>query len=710
MSSTTDEEELARPKPLQVRTAWSRARLPRPSTLLALAVYVAYAVYLTWPVVLHLGDTIYGQEGDLTGSIALLREMLEGHHNPFLPGTLQDFNAPEGLPIDWRVNLSQWPLLGFMYLIALVVGATAAYSIATLLGYIASGLGMFLLVRKLTGNAWASLIVGWAFAFYPFAEINGQGHNAHVHGWVFVLVVWRALTLHEKPTVRNGILLGFAAALAMAFNPYFLLFAAVLLATLAVSETIYAWINGRDWQRIKVTVIACTIGLGYAIALAALTLGTDSGSSPLRDHPKEALTVYSARALEYVVPPAGNILFGDDTASYLAAHSHGSNPSENTLYVGVTMILLALAGLGLGLRRLGPRRQWFALGAAAAIVVVAFVFSAPPKVDVGPALLPTPADVISQMTSTWRAYSRFVIVVMLGTSLLAGFGLAYLSERLGRRGGIVLLAVATVLVPLDLINRHPYKVTTTLTDQPAFKVLERQPRGIVAQYPLYPNGYGAYVDIFYQGYHDMPVLNGYGGTPQESRDLRLASLAAPEAVPQLAAIGVKYLVVTDEPTQPPVVAPGKPPARDVQVLGRGKLGGWNATVYRVMAKPKTLIFGGAGFGPPEGAAPNLAQWLAAPDGEIEVRAGCQACSGTIRFTLQTLVRPRTVTVRDGAGHVLWRKVVTPGTDTKVAVPLTLAGGKGTLDVSTTPGIEEVPGPDPRSVSILLIGLRTNIGG
>ncbi len=40
--------------------------------------------------------------GDLDGSIAHLRELVDGHHNPFGPGRIGDFNAPDGLESDGR--------------------------------------------------------------------------------------------------------------------------------------------------------------------------------------------------------------------------------------------------------------------------------------------------------------------------------------------------------------------------------------------------------------------------------------------------------------------------------------------------------------------------------------------------------------------------------------------------------------------------------
>src|SRR4051794_30135226 len=89
----------------------------------AAAIYLAFAVFLTWPVVSHLGSVLYGQTdpaqpGDLAGGVALLRAMVAGGHNPFIAGTLPQFNVPSGYEIPWGLNLATLPSTGVLWLLA----------------------------------------------------------------------------------------------------------------------------------------------------------------------------------------------------------------------------------------------------------------------------------------------------------------------------------------------------------------------------------------------------------------------------------------------------------------------------------------------------------------------------------------------------------------------------------------------------------------
>ena len=196
-------------------------------------VYALFTVFLTWPLLPHLGSAAYLDQtsphgGDLSGSIAQLRELVDGRHNPFAPGRQHDFDAPSGLGIRWALNLASFSSNGLLYLLALAFGATVAYGVFTVLGYAASGLAMFLLVRHLTRDSWIALVCGWAFAFYPFVVVTGE-HPQFVHGWVFVVMFWRFLRLYEEPSMRNGVWAGLASILALSWTQQFILIGGIAL-------------------------------------------------------------------------------------------------------------------------------------------------------------------------------------------------------------------------------------------------------------------------------------------------------------------------------------------------------------------------------------------------------------------------------------------------------------------------------------------------
>jgi hypothetical protein len=63
---------------------------PAAQTVGALAIFAVFTVYLTWPLLPHLGSSAYmvrtsPHGGDMAGSIAQLREFVEHRQNPFLP-------------------------------------------------------------------------------------------------------------------------------------------------------------------------------------------------------------------------------------------------------------------------------------------------------------------------------------------------------------------------------------------------------------------------------------------------------------------------------------------------------------------------------------------------------------------------------------------------------------------------------------------------
>src|SRR5207244_2937535 len=96
---------------------------------------------------------------------------------------------------------------------------------------------------------------------------------------------------------------------------------------------------------------------------------------------------------------------------------------EWTLYVGLFVLALALAGAGAAaLRRLPPPLVRTAL-VSAVLVVVAVVFSLPPYEDFAGHSLRMPSWIVFHASPNWRLYTRFVLVAMLGPSVLAALGL-----------------------------------------------------------------------------------------------------------------------------------------------------------------------------------------------------------------------------------------------------------------------------------------------
>jgi hypothetical protein len=668
--------------------------------------YLAFACFLTWPTVAHLGRDFYAGNppGDPAGTISFFRELVDHGHNPFLPGTIQQLAAPEGQVIPWARDIASMPSMLIQFGLSLAFGPIAANGLYILLGYVLSATVMFLFVRRLTGHAWVAALCGWAFAFFPFAVRNGLGHSDYIHGWVLVLAVWRLLELQWLPGRRNAVLAGLAVALAFWWTPYFILLGGVAYLAATAAGLAVAWYDRRLKATLAPQAITAAILVLFLAVLTVIATTSVGNALGVRTNAILEFNTYSARWLEYVLPDRASPLFGSLTENYLVSHLHGSNQVESTLYLGITIIALAvLAWIALARGWLSAqlRRTVVVLSA---IAVAALITSAPPEGTILGITVPFPSHFIMKVTTTWRAYSRFVVVAMLALTALAGIGLSTLVQRRSARTGLAIMLAATVLIPLDLWARVPHP-TASYSPPPVFTTLAHEPKGLTAEYPLTPAGATFYWDIFFQGAHGMPMLNGYlQGTVQEHRAVELANLADPSTGPRLAALGVRY-VVSEKGPSPFGSPPSGVPGRGFRELGSD----WFATLYRVTATPAGPAVAAAGPAfsdtePGPGGVPF--NWLQQPSGTIDLTGVCRHdCGGVVEMTLASFAKPRLVTISN-AGRVLFRREVS--SPTKVALPVTY-GPTRQMTISATPGPQSIAatvgGPDTRTVSVQVSDLR-----
>lgn len=667
----------------------------------AAALYLAFAAYVTWPVVTDPQRIFYGGAGDPMGSMAYYRELVEGSHNPFAPGRLPDFNAPAGQPVQWVYHVGTAPTMASLYVLTWAVGEIAAANLYTLAGFVLSGLALFALARRLGASGWAALLAGWAFAFYPFAVVKAHGHWEYVHGWVLVVALWRLIEMSERPTRRNGLLAGLAVCLAMWWTPYFVLLGGVAYAAVALASLALATARRQLRAQLAGQIVAAAVVAVFLGALGTLTLSAE-GTMGLRTHGIEELNTYSARPLEYLVPPGINPWFGQWTGPFLQARIHGSNNAESTLYVGLSIIGLAAVGLlaGLRRRRLEPR-----LGGAVLLLfvmtLVAGLSSAPPEGTVAGVTVPFPSHFIFELTSTWRVYARFVVVVMLGLSLLAAIGLSYLARGRSGRIRVAILVIASLLVSLDLwTNRLG---TNRDGSTPIHERLARLPGGRVAEYPLVPAGYNLYSDLWFQKYHEKPVINGYAaGSREEQRALSLSDLSDPATATRLAELGVRYVVLRPDDTGSGLAGPGTP-TRDFRLIAKDFYGSLLQVDPR---RSVTDAVPGVGFGAREIDAKGEFQWLMQPAGRLELLAACRPCRGQLTFRASSFGRPRVLFVSDERGVVIARRRIDELAQVRVDVRF---DGRASYELTTSPGpqpiAETVGGGDVRAVSVQVRDVR-----
>ena len=445
---------------------------------------------------------------------------------------------------------------GTVYGLGYVVGPVAAANVYLWLGFVLSGMAMFLLTRRLFGNPWAALLAGFAFAFCPWAVQGMSGHSDYMQGWVLVLAVWRMLELTDRPSARNGLLAGGATVFAMLLTPYFILIGGVAFGTMAIIALVAGVARRELLDAGKAVTLAggvIVLVLGAIGVLTVLAGGGETGA--LRTESITELYTYSARWLEWFLPDKNNLILGGLTGPYLTSHLHGSNFAESSLYIGDSVVVLALFGIYLGIVQLVKRGRAGALDSegvavfsATVLAVTAAWFSSPPKVHILGVWVPMPSWFVFHLTSTWRVYTRFVELIELGLCIPLAFAVRAMLARRGRTTEVIVVAVVAAVLVLDLWARPPIR-TTRITVPPEYTWLEDHPGGIVADYPLEPAVYPNYAPLLWQTFDRHPIFQGYPANSEtESMKLGLAHLREPTTAARLAALGVRYIVV--HPGQP----------------------------------------------------------------------------------------------------------------------------------------------------------------
>jgi hypothetical protein len=663
---------------------------------------VGVSAFLTWPLVVHLGDRIYGLGGDSTGTIAWLRSMANG------PGfdvigvrKVMTAGAPFGYEQGNGVNMTVALVYFPAYLLAELGADVVAYNLVVLSGLAFSGAAMYWLVRRLGVHPLSAAWAGLVFIVFPWHLEKAQGHAAFTHLEGFPLLVLAVLAWRDRPTIPRAVLVVAATAVLWTTSGYFGLIAVVALAVLlpltALSHRRRLG-TGRALRRL-VLVSGGVLAVAASVRVITSLGSTDAGVSAARGAGE--LQTYGARPWEFLIPSPKNPLFGDDFGHWLLAHLHGSNLSETSLYVGWITIVLAGGWLVWALARRARLSSdlAFATVALVALTVTGLVFSLPsplPRTDV-----PTPVRLLWELAPQFRVPSRFVTLVVAGLIPLAALGLERVRHRLATRaqagsalrlaaGGLCVVVAALSVLELSISS---VPITDLGTPRPEYAAVRKAPAGLLAEYPLASGEHGVTSDyLFWQRAHGRRLVNGAPpGTFSDAVRQTLVDPATPGTAKTLAALGVSVIVVRANTYA--FTGSSLPPPANLGAGYRLLARTGTATVWEVVAEPAVAIAAFTqGFGPAETPPGQPAsRWMVEKTGSIKFYA---PRSGTYlaEFFASSYAQPRLLRL-DGQTSSIARHVASG----RVEVPVSLPRGLSALSITTAPGPERLP--DGRSASI-----------
>jgi hypothetical protein len=489
----------------------------------ALLLFTVLTAVMTYPQVLHMQDGVH-DDGDplmVTWVLAWV-----AHQLPRAPAHLFDANifSPERSTLAFSETLLV-PGAIVAPLHWLGVGAILIYNLVFLSGFALSGVGVALLVRRLTRHDGAAMVAGIVFAFPPY-RIDHYAHLQLQQTQFIPLSLWAFHVLLDRGRLRDGVRLGIFVACQLLSCMYYGLFLvpymAVVCGTMLIADRRMHRQRAVALAAAAVILVIATIPVGRAYLSARQVVG---------ERGRLEVAEGSATWRNYLAPPEANAVYGKVFARFMEP--------ERRLFPGFVAVALAVVGLW---PPLSATRLAYGLG-----LILAFDVSLGFNGVIYRALyeyfLPFKA---------LRIPARMGLMVVFSLAVLAGEGTARLVRHLrspSARRALLLALTALMLVeyastPLELVTvpRNPPEIYADL-----LRDRGDSPTAILFEFPTLLTSDPAY--LYYSTFHWQTLINGYSGFfPPSYIRLRQAIQNFPEP-PSMDAIrerGARYLIVHGE--------------------------------------------------------------------------------------------------------------------------------------------------------------------
>lgn len=504
--------------------------------------FFAWAVLFTYPLVLHLGDSVVLSGG---GDVYLHlwdlwwadKSLIDLHQSPFHTSYLY---YPTGVSLYYH----SLDLLNGIVSIPMqwVLGLTTTFNLLVLANLTVDGAAAYWLCKERTGSTTGGLIGGAIFASAPLMGTSlNLGQLDELTAWaipLYLLALWRILESQGLPwqkgggrraTVCAGVMLACASLATWYFTAGLALFTVVFV-------PLYLWRREKaDAQSVTEKFEASSwlnlaIKLGAAVALMVLLL------SPLMwGMIRERLSgqTYMLPSFETTYSNSADLagLFLPARTEIAAISEHGSN-------VALGWIALLLGGVGVAAKR---RQSWPLLAALVALLIV----SLGPELQIGgiDTHIPLPYSWLNNVpfVGASRQPLRFLATASVILTLLAAYATAYLVHRWREKSwSRALLPGLLLIVAVELFG-IPRALISTQADPAYAFIRDQKEQGGVMELPfeLWQAQSGLNATT-----HDKPVLGGY-----TSRHFPYPFI---EGAPGAAQLAVGY---PESLTEPDIVSP-----------------------------------------------------------------------------------------------------------------------------------------------------------
>jgi hypothetical protein len=510
----------------------------------SLILFIVLTAVMTYPQVLH---------------------MREAHQLPRAPARLFDANIfyPERNTLAFSENLLL-PAIVVAPLHWLGVGSILIYNLVFLSGFAVSGVGVALLVRRLTGHSGAAILAGIVFAFAPF-RIDHYAHLQLQQTQFIPLALWAFHRLLETARPRDGVLLGVCVAGQMLSCLYYGIFLIPYMAV--VCGTVLVADRRMPKARLVALLVAASV---VVVAMMPMGRAYVAARKIVGERGREEIAVDgSATWRNYLAPPELNAVYGNVFARF--------RQPERRLFPGFVAVALAIVGLW---PPFSSTRLAYGLG-----LLLAFDVS----LGFNGVMYPALYDYFLPFRAL-RIPARMGIMVGFSLAVLAGYGatriVGWLRSQRARRTVIVTLGV---LMLVEYASRPMELGTAPVTAPDAYADLLRDrgdgPTTILFEFPTFSREDPSY--MYYSTFHWQSLINGYSGFFPPSY-VRLAdalqNFPDQRSIDAIKSHGARYLVIHGEwlfGARYETLIPQLDSRPDLALVSRRPWGRSEISVYRV---------------------------------------------------------------------------------------------------------------------------------
>ena len=489
----------------------------------SLVLFSLLTAIMTYPQILHMPDGVHDDGDPLLNAWALA---WVAHQLPRAPAHLFDANTfyPERNTLAYSETMIV-PALIVAPLHWLGVGPILVHNLIFLSGFALSGVGLALLVRRLTGNMGAAILAGIVFAFPPY-RIDHYPHVQLQQTQFIPLALWAFHRLLDFGRLRDGALLGLFVAGQMLSGMYYGIFLIPYMAVVCGTMLIVTRTLSR--KRIVALLIAGAIAVVAMIPVARAHLGA---RAVVGERNRTAVADGSATWRNYLAPSEMNALYGKVFARFMQP--------ERRLFPGFVAVALAIVGV------------WPPLNAARLAYGLGLLLAFDVSLGFNGLLYPALYDYFLPFRAL-RVPARMGLIVGFSLAVLAGYGAARLAASLrsawARRS---VLGALGVLMLAEYASRPIELWKGTVAPPEAYADIMRNrgdsPTAVLFEFPTGISEDATYE--YYSTFHWQWLVNGYSGFFPPSYLRLVKALETFPDEPSIDAIkshGAQYLVIHGE--------------------------------------------------------------------------------------------------------------------------------------------------------------------